>query len=445
MADKKNSKTGQKKEKQVKLSEDARMKLMLNNKIKEMETEFDLNEHLVIDLGNAYTKIGLSGEVLPTKIIPSIYARNKLSDKKNELAAFDQKSDVFGYEVLKPEYKDEDYDKFFLTCGDHKQETSKEYLEFLKDALENQMNILPSDYDVIVNVSPIKNDNNIRAYGRLFIEDLGFKAIAMINSSSLSLYATGRTSGVVVQCGETRTYTVPIYEGFPLYHALNKTKIGGRDLTEIFKKGIIENKIDILPENIEILREIKEKSCYVPYEKKYDFYLDENNEDIIKDETKLYKLPDETIVTIPRKARILASELLFTPNVVELMKDEKLSEKNNEIEKEIGLIDLIADSIRKTEIMDKRFKETFVENIVLSGGTTMMEGFANRVYHDLDNYKGYDLEYQPKVIAENNRSIGKWIGMSMIASMSAFDKLFIKKSEYQEVGEEKFSEYAQIF
>lgn len=112
---------------------------------------------------------------------------------------------------------------------------------------------------------------------------------------------------------------------------------------------------------------------------------------------------------------------------------------------EIGLIDLIADSIRKTEIMDKRFKETFVENIVLSGGTTMMEGFADRVFNDLNNYKSYDLEFQPKIIAENNRSIGKWIGMSMIASMTAFDKIFIKKSEYQEIGEEKFSEVAHIF
>ncbi len=31
------------------------------------------------------------------------------------------------------------------------------------------------------------------------------------------------------------------------------------------------------------------------------------------------------------------------------------------------------------------------------------------------------------------------------ASMSAFDKLFIKKTEYQELGEERFSEVAQIF
>ena len=435
MADKKGAKPGQKKEKVIKQSEDVRMMNMLNSKVKEMETEFDLTEHLVIDLGNAYTKIGFSGEDLPKEIIPSLYARNKMFDKKNEIGAFDQKMDIFGYEATEPQYKD-DFDLFHLTCGDHKEKTSKEYLEFLKEALENKMGLSISEYDVIVNISPIKNEENIRAYGRLFIEELGFKALAMINSSSLSLYATGRTSGLVVQCGETRTYTVPIYEGFPLYHALNKTKIGGRDLTEIFRRGILEEKIDIKEGDIHTLRQVKEKTCCVPVEQNYEFYLDENNEDIINKETQLFKLPDETIVSIPRKTRITASELLFTPSILEEKKNEQ------------GLINLITGSIIKTEMIDKKFKENLIENIVLSGGTTMMEGFADRVYQDLYNYKdnnGFELEYEPVIIAENNRAIGKWIGMSMIASMSAFDKLFIKKSDYQELGDERFSEVAQIF
>ena len=434
MDEKKNPKPGKKKEKVVKKSEDARMMEQLDNKVREMETEFDLSEHLVIDLGNAYTKIGFSGEDLPKEIIPSLYARNKMFDKKNEIGAFDQKMDIFGYEATEPQYKD-DYDLFYLTCGDHKEKTSKEYLEFLKDALENKMGLSTSEYDVIVNISPIKNEDNIRTYGRLFIEDLGFKALAMINSSSLSLYATGRTSGLVVQCGETRTYTVPIYEGFPLYHALNKTKIGGRDLTEIFRKGILEHNIDIKEGDIHTLRQVKEKTCSVPVEHNYSFYMDESNEDIIKRETQLFKLPDEKIVSIPRRTRIIASELLFTPEVFEEKKNEN------------GIINLITGSIKKTEMIDKKFKENLIENIVLSGGTTMMEGFADRVYNDLYNFKdpSLELEYEPIVIAENNRAIGKWIGMSMIASMSAFDKLFIKKAEYQELGEERFSEVAQIF
>ena len=291
------------------------------------------------------------------------------------------------------------------------------------------------EYDVIVNISPIKNEDNIRAYGRLFIEDLGFKGLAMINSSSLSLFATGKTTGVIVQCGEKRTYTVPIYEGFPLYHALNKARVGGRDITDIFRAGIKENNIAIREGDIHTLRQVKEKTCSVPVEFDYNYYLDENNKDIIKEETKLFKLPDETIVTIPRKSRILASELLFDPTVWDNTKSE------------FGLIKLIAGSIKKTEMIDKIFKESLVENIVLSGGTSMMEGFPERVKNNLNGYKDedFDLEYEPIIDAQINRNIGKWIGMSMIGSMSSFDKLFIKKQDYQELGEERIAEVSQIF
>jgi actin-related protein len=427
------SKQNQKKEK---YSEDKRMKIRLTEKMKEMETDFDNNEHVVIDMGNAITKIGFSGEDLPTLEIPSIMARNKLleSDKKVEISSYDQKMDVFGYEALDEQYK-ADYNIHFLTPGDHKEKTSKEFLDLLKDALENKLGISPTDYDVIVNMSPIRNDENIRTFGRLFIEELGFKAIAIINSSSLELYATGRTSGLVVECGETRTYTVPIFEGFPLYHALSKNKLGGRDLTEIFKEGIIENNLNIKSDDIFTLRNIKEKTCCVPVENDYKFYLDENNKDIIPQEKVLYKLPDETIITIPRKSRILASELLFNPSCVQ--------------KEDIGLKNLIINSIKKSEIINESFKEILLNNIVLSGGTTMIPNFAERIKKDLLEYKDneteWSIDYRPEVIAENNRNIGKWIGMSMIASMSAFEKMFIKKLDYQEKGEENFAEIAQIF
>ena len=342
--------------------------------------------------------------------------------------------DIFGYEALDDQYN-ADYNIHFLTPGDHKEKTSKEFLDLLKDALENKLGISPTDYDVIVNMSPIRNDENIKTFGRLFIEELGFKAIAIINSSSLELYATGRTSGLVVECGETRTYTVPIFEGFPLYHALSKNKLGGRDLTEIFKEGIIENNLNIKSDDIFTLRNIKEKTCCVPVENDYNFYLDENNKDIIPQEKVLYKLPDETIITIPRKSRILASELLFNPSCVE--------------KKDIGLKNLIVNSIKKSEIVNDSFKEILLNNIVLSGGTTMLNNFAERIKKDLLEYKDneteWSIDYRPEVIAENNRNIGKWIGMSMIASMSAFEKMFIKKLDYQEKGEENFAEIAQIF
>jgi hypothetical protein len=78
-------------EKNVKISEDNKMMNMLLNKMKEMETEYDQAEHLVIDLGNAITKIGFSGEDLPSYVLPSIYAEAKPDLEKKAENIFEMK------------------------------------------------------------------------------------------------------------------------------------------------------------------------------------------------------------------------------------------------------------------------------------------------------------------------------------------------------------------
>ncbi len=232
-------------------------------------------------------------------------------------------------------------------------------------------------------------------------------ALSVCNQAVLSLYASGRSTGFVLDSGDGVTHAVPIYEGFSLPHATKRLDLAGRDLTA-YLATLLEERGYFFHTTAEreMVGEFKEKLSYVAL----DFYEEMKGTTIEAS----YELPDGNKLTVGNE-RFRCSEVLFQPN----------------------LIGMEANGIHKTcfnsiSQCDADIRMELYGNIVLAGGTTMLHGISERVSRELKNLAPTAVTI--KVVDSSERKYSAWVGGSILASLSNFSYMWISKDKYDEVG-----------
>jgi actin len=125
--------------------------------------------------------------------------------------------------------------------------------------------------------------------------------------------------------------------------------------------------------------------------------------------------PGAQVITVGSE-RFRCPEVLFQPSMVGM-------EAN-------GIHDTTFNSIMKCDV---DIRKDLYSNIVLSGGTTMFPGIADRMTKEITALAPSAMKI--KVVAPPERKYSVWIGGSILASLSTFQQMWISKSEYDESGE----------
>lgn len=355
---------------------------------------------LVFDNGSGVFKAGFAGDDSPRAVFPSIVGRPK------DLSVFigtDQRDTYVGDEIQTK--------RGILTLKypiEHGIITNWDDMELIwHHAFYNELRVEPDEKPVLLTEAPICTKSNREKMIQIMFESFNTPGTYVSIQAVLSLYASGRTTGIVVDSGDGVTHTVPIFEGFAFPHAILRIDLAGRDLTDYMKRLLTERGLYFCTSaEREICREIKEKLCYVA--------LDYESELKKFDLEKIFELPDGQIITIGTE-RFRTPESLFDPSLLGM-----------EIN---GIHKLTYNSINKCDIDIRR---DLYANIVLSGGTTMYSGIDQRLEKEIIELASSSIPV--KIIAPTERKYSVWTGGSILASLPSFEDMWITREEYEEFG-----------
>ena len=94
-----------------------------------------------------------------------------------------------------------------------------------------------------------------------------------------------------------------------------------------------------------------------------------------------------------------------------------------------GIHECTYNSIMKCDV---DIRKDLYASVVMSGGTTMYAGIADRLSKELTALAPASMKV--KIIAPPERKYSVWIGGSILSSLSTFQQMWISKQEYDESG-----------
>ncbi|KAK8132886.1 actin [Apiospora kogelbergensis] len=446
---------------------------------------------LVLDAGYCQTRAGFAGEDVPKSVLPSFYGsikdtnaasgsrnvfgedyifarpdfevKNYMSRTESIVEDWDtavQMWESMLLDRLQPERRQTQPSKNGLNDGaDGEGDVSMEDAATSAENAENAEKPL-AESPLLMTEAPWNQGKAREKAIEIAMENWGCPAFWLSRTPVCAAFAAGKASALVVDVGGANTSVTAVHDGMILKRSIQKSHVGGLWLSsqirsmfdscdpkiEIRPSYMIESKVpvdagapsqailrqlnhDLHPsyrayEDERLLTEYKES--VVEVWRGPGRYSNPGNEDLVKTQPgRIFEMPDGSN-QMWREQRYRVSEGMW---------DETAQLPTASEEERITKAQTIPELIRAClNAVDVDLRPNLLGNIVVTGGTSLLNGFNDRLNNELmAMYPGMRVKLHAAGLTTERR-FGSWIGGSILASLGTFHQMWISKKEYDENG-----------
>ena len=370
---------------------------------------------LILVVGNDKFKLGWAGEDSPSVIVPSVYVNvrdflfdSNVIDGLEELF-YDENSEDHLFGEMALSYQN------ILNIHEFKKESNFSILSKFFQYYYQKLGIAPeyqNKQPIIVLTPFFMTELEKTKFQQIFFNELNFPYILFLSESQAILQTLQKTTGVIVNIGESYTYISSIFHGFTNIMARDIFPVAGKDLTNYLINLIITKKGSGINLYLDkwLAKEIKEKSalCVLNPEGEIDSIKQgfTNYDQVIN-------FPDGTSLDI-NSERFLLIEPIFNPKIIRI--------------DYIGLPEVVAKVIKS---WDRENWEELIPNIILCGGGSLIPGLKERMKMEIKKYFSDKINQNVNIIAAAGRENMGWVGASILYSKNELKDGWIPNPEYK--------------
>jgi actin-related protein 2 len=259
---------------------------------------------IVFDNGSGYLKAGLSTDETPSITMPALIGRPMLRYAE-KLEEIELKPIMIGDEVVPVRSLLEltyPMKEGIIVNGDD-MATLWDYC--IKEKLHLKDDL--KDRKILLTEAPSNPNDNKKKMAEIVFEKLGIGYFNIEPQAKLTLFCEGLETGIILDSGDGVSHCIPIATSYLLHHQIKRLDIAGRHITEYLIKLLqIKGYAFNSTADFELVREMKEKYCFVSCDIDSDRKLDKETTYY----NSIHKLPDGRKIRISSE-KYEAPEILF--------------------------------------------------------------------------------------------------------------------------------------